>query len=83
MNPNSIITNINLTSMNNEELDDLMAAIRDEQNGRRQNLVREAERMANELQKYCDANNIHMTAWIKNEYNCDEEVDVKDFSFYG
>lgn len=77
------ITNINFTSMSNEELDDLVTAIRNEQNGRRQNLVREAERMAGELQKYCDIHNIHMTAWIRNDCYDEEEFDIESFSFYG
>ena len=76
-------TNINFTSMSNEELDDLIATIRDEQNGRRQNLVREAERMANELLKYCDANGIRMTSWIRNECYDEEEVDIENLNFYG
>lgn len=76
-------TNINLISMSNEELEDLATAIRDEQNGRRQSLVREAERMAAELQKYCDIHNIHMVAWIKNDCYDEEEADIESFSFYG
>lgn len=77
------ITNTDLASMSNEELDNLVAAIRDEQNGRRANIVREAERMAKELQEYCNTHNIHMTVWIRNECNDEEEVDVEGFNFYG
>lgn len=77
------LTNINLASMRNEELENLDAAIRDEQNGRRQNLVKEAERMAKELQEYCNTNDIHMTVWIRNDCYDEEEVDVEDFNFYG
>ena len=77
------ITNTDLTTMSNEELNDLMAAIRDEQSRRRQDIVMEAERKAKELQEYCNANDIHMTAWIKDDDYCDAEVDIECFSFYG
>ena len=77
------ILNTGLAAMSDEELEDLVAAIRDEQNGRRQNLVKEAERKAKELLEYCKTNNIQMTVWVKDNDYCDAEVDVTDFSFYG
>ena len=83
MNYVSTITNTNLASMSNEELEDLIAAIRNEQNGRRQNLVREAERKAKELQDYCNTNGISMMVWVKDDDYCDAEVNVEGFSFYG
>lgn len=83
MKPITTIMSTGLSTMSNEELEDLVAAIRDEQNRRRQNLVKEAERMAKELREYCNTNGISMMVWIKDDDYCDAEVKVEDFSFYG